>query len=558
MKNYQSIDAGGEEDAEGEGSALAVECPRPDSSSPDRNPHPEDHLCPPFDSPSRPSNLFVGAFNLVATVVGGAVLSLPVVFRKCGVAFTTLAMVLSAYLTYASLAMLCHSARRGGGSSYGEVVRSAFGKRAEEGVSWLLFAFLAFVLVGYDVLLKDIWTPLARELAGVEGADEDRVLLCVLGLLLPFALQRSLHALRYNCYVGSASIFVLCVALCRGGLMRRRGEVQDSSYQIEYFKVPSPEDALFSFPIVTCAFLCHFNIIAIQNALQRPTRERMDKLTKTAIFLCFCLMYAFGLGGYLYGGSDTQGNILLNVPTSRDEEGGQDATEYYLFLLGRIGCGTTIAFAVPMIALPCREALLEVVDVKYHDEHHVTTTANQQSAEVASSGGGGEKWYWKLCHRCNRSETERDATISAEDEVTEVPGEIAEAARTDSPLLVRLSSSSFRSSVILRHDPIQRDYVFRNTLAHWGSTLLIFGTCYFAAVAVRGVEAVWSLIGSGMAFLLAFVLPCGCFLVIEGGVPGKDEGGDRRDGWISLARAMLAFAIVGAVVCTVNNTVGFG
>lgn len=34
------------------------------------NDHPEDHLAPPFDSNERPSNLFVGTFNLIATIVG--------------------------------------------------------------------------------------------------------------------------------------------------------------------------------------------------------------------------------------------------------------------------------------------------------------------------------------------------------------------------------------------------------------------------------------------------------------------------------------------------------
>ena len=84
----------------------------------------------------------------------------------------------------------------------------------------------------------------------------------------------------------------------------------------------------FLFP----AFLCHFNIIAIQNALQIPTRQRMQGLIKYAIGACFILMYMFGLGGYVYGGNQTQGNILLNVPTKPGED-----NDYFLFLLGRIG-----------------------------------------------------------------------------------------------------------------------------------------------------------------------------------------------------------------------------
>jgi hypothetical protein len=48
-----------------------------------------------------------------------------------------------------------------------------------------------------------------------------------------------------------------------------------------------------------------------------------------------------------------------------------------------------------------------------------------------------------------------------------------------------------RTSLILRHEPIQKDYVFRNTCAHFGSTLLIIGICYCGAVLVRGVAYVW-------------------------------------------------------------------
>ena len=51
-------------------------------------PYVEDHLVPPYDSDERPSNLFVGTFNLIATIIGGGVLSLPIVFEKCGIAFS--------------------------------------------------------------------------------------------------------------------------------------------------------------------------------------------------------------------------------------------------------------------------------------------------------------------------------------------------------------------------------------------------------------------------------------------------------------------------------------
>lgn len=109
MKNYQSITITNEELPDERFESI-------NNYNCNSNDHPEDHLAPSFDSTERPSNLFVGTFNLIATIVGGAVLSLPIAFQKCGIAFTTIAMILSTYMAYSSLVMLCYCSRRGGGS----------------------------------------------------------------------------------------------------------------------------------------------------------------------------------------------------------------------------------------------------------------------------------------------------------------------------------------------------------------------------------------------------------------------------------------------------------
>ena len=271
MKNYQSITINNVDDDDAQQNNIHLHLIKNTALLPikniNNNEQPptyhhmqQDHLVPPFNSPLRPSNVIVGAFNLTATIIGGGVLSLPIVFQKCGVLVTTVAMCLSAYTTYMSLVFLCYCSRRGGGSSYGEVVRSAFGERMEEGVSWLLCIYLILSIVAYMVLARDVWSPLVREVLNIEYMNGDYVLLGIMVVLLPFLFQRSLHALRKICYIGFASIFVLCIALCRGGYDKmkhdenetREEEEDDDNFHIEIFKIPSPQDLLFSFPIITC------------------------------------------------------------------------------------------------------------------------------------------------------------------------------------------------------------------------------------------------------------------------------------------------------------------
>jgi len=467
-----------------------------------------------------------------------------------------------------SLVFLCYCSRRGGGSSYGEVVRSAFGEKMEQAVSMMVCTYIMFSILAYMVLARDVWTPLVHQMLGNEDLDGDYILLALIGMLVPLLFQRSLHALRNICYVGFTSIFVLCIALCHGGWKNLNnkeeastqvgdddnGSSSSSNFQIEIFKIPSPADLLYCFPIITCAFLCQFNINTIQNAISKPTRERIENLTQYAIGASCLLMYSFGLGGYIYAGNDTKGNILLNVPMTRTGNA-EDDGDYYIFLVGRIGYGLTILMATPMILLPCRDALLEMVDVWYHRSHHKGSGEN-------SAGTNNETCCWRMLHKYNTLETAEDANITTEDEVLEITMEegqpaagAAAGAATDNEFAPLIRENSI---VLIRQNPIQNDYVFRNALAHYGSTLAITACCYLGAVAVSGVAAVWSFIGSSMAFFIAFVVPCGCFIRIESNVPSVTEGGDRKDGWISIARCIMWFSIVGAVICTVNNTVGFG
>ena len=216
----------------------------------------------------------------------------------------------------------------------------------ERGISVLIFLFLLFVLVAYMVLVKDIWTPLvAMTISDVHG---DLVLLFIVLLMTPFLLQRTLHALRFNCYVGFTSVSLLCLALCHHGITSPQSNLKIWPTHIS--------DVLFAFPIITLSFLSHFNILPIQSALVEPSRSRINGTIHAAVGSCFVLMYLFGLCGYLYAGEKTEGNILINIAN--------DTTDW-MFFIGRIGCGITIMLAMPMMLLPCRESLLEVLDVLF-------------------------------------------------------------------------------------------------------------------------------------------------------------------------------------------------
>ena len=430
----------------------------------------EDIVIPDFDSSRRKSNMVVAVFNLTATIVGGGVLSLPLAFAKLGVVLGILLMIIAAILTERTMYLLCLSSRYTGATSYGEIGEAAFGKYMEYFISALLSVFLMFVLVGYMVLNKDIWTSIVQIISGVDDVNGNYILLAVVLLMSPFLIQRTLHALRYNCYIGFGSVSVLCIALCHHAVIS---------------PLPDPlllwtsnwNDILFAFPIITLSFLAIFNVLPIQNALIRPTRERVLVVIDGAVGSCFFLTVIFGLAGYLYTGDQTQGNILENGIGYSD----------FLFFLGRFGCGITLMLAMAMMMLPCRDSLLEVLDIFINGEHIVPIDAEESIPLVA--------------------EKERAAS-----------------------------------------NKVKRPSIMDNQVIHNATTFAIATMCYICAIVVPGIEFVWSLLGSFLGYLVAFILPTACYIQIHKKHPESGNGG-----WIWFSWIVLVVSTIAAVACTVET-----
>ncbi|GMH51647.1 hypothetical protein TrRE_jg13429, partial [Triparma retinervis] len=78
---------------------------------------------------------------------------------------------------------------------------------------------------------------------------------------------------------------------------------------------------------------------------------------------------------------------------------------------------------------------------------------------------------------------------------------------------------------------------------HFLVTLAIAATCYMGASFCPGVSTVWSICGSSLGFVIAYILPAACYLKVRA----------RRKGWnarVGGAWAMLAVSTVGMAVCT--------
>jgi len=552
------------------------------------NPHPE--------CQSRRSTLAIALFNLVATVCGGGVLTLPLVFARAGIIPATILMVYGAVAMDASLQRLVDTARTTGSRSYGDVSQAAFGKVAQVITTATLATMLVGSLIAYLLLTRDVWAPVIftsvpalqrgflwiLRLRGsttdvfdvvtpahpVDRQAADLLLLTILILAMPLMLKRELYSLRFTCYIGFCSCITLAVAvvtragerLCRDGVFHLLHHLNWWSYD--------PADWLFAFPMVALCFFCSYNALPVHSQLRDPTRERISWVLRSSMVICFVLFYAVGLGGYIYAHPYTPDNIITAFPMD----------DMYV-LAGRMGYCLTLLFGLPLILLPCREAWVsfpeQIRDWRHDQEliakyevmnekpdHYVvngidfdephsffqrkkSSLIKLSSREDATSSEDGKGSFQSFCKkRSVLTETSARTEQSLESVMEE--GDEEEAF----PLLTKRPPAGVVEEEVLQDGSDSEDICGcpEDVVRHWFATVVLITITYATAISVPGVAAVWSIFGSSMALFIAFVLPTACFIQIR-----KKDG---LTGKVLFAWSLLIMSIVAMVVCTNNAVIG--
>lgn len=210
------------------------------------------------------------------------------------------------------------------------------------------------------------------------------------------------------------------------------------------------------------------------------------------------LFTTIGFFGYLCAYDDTKDNIFLNFDLSDK-----------VFFLGRIGYAVTLTLAMPLVLLPCREALLSLPE-QWNHRKVASKVQAVQGGPLIINGVNFDEELPLLSKAIKDYDSAEDMTPPTIPEVAEL-----------SP-------------------PTCGEYA-----VHIGTTALIVTVCYIGAVAVPGVAVVWSICGSSMAIIIAFIIPSACYLKLRGqkGINPRTVG----------AACLLVFATIACVLCTAQT-----
>ncbi|GLD93878.1 hypothetical protein PINS_up002483 [Pythium insidiosum] len=308
-------------------------------------------------STERTATASSAVFNLVSTIIGGGVLSLPYAFDKCGLVLAVVLMVISSAASTFSLYIIVSCSRRGGVTTYEEVVRKALGVRAGLVTVSLLVLLTLLTLVAYTILIKDLVGSLAGHfLYGrlLSVVEQNVLTVIAISLVSPFLFAKSMDALRFTSIFSLASVLMLAIAITIRASHTRPEDAALLRHDIPIKWFPDNwKDPLYAFPIISVSFLCHFNVLPVYRELQKPTRRRLKGIVSCTMFSTWFFYMVVGFTGYFFayrmpiGVSD---DILNNF--ARDDQ---------LVNVGRLGLLVTILLSMPLIIQPCRLNTIRLV-----------------------------------------------------------------------------------------------------------------------------------------------------------------------------------------------------
>ncbi|KAL4878567.1 transmembrane amino acid transporter protein-domain-containing protein [Aspergillus karnatakaensis] len=307
---------------------------------------PEEHL----ESARPRSGMKMAFMNMANSIIGAGIIGQPYALRQAGM---VMGIILLSALTFTvdwTIRLIVINSKLSGADSFQATMQHCFGKSGLIAISVAQWAFafggmIAFCIIVGDTIphvLSSLF-PSLREKAFLWLLTDRRaiIVLLVLGISYPLSLYRDIAKLAKASTLALVSMAVIVVAVVTQGFrvpQDSRGEVKELLLVNSGF--------FQAVGVISFGMAQHHNSLLIYGSLKKPTLDRFAKVThySTGISLIMCLL--MGVSGFLFFGSETQGNVLNNFPSDN-----------ILINIARLCFGLNMLTTLPLEAFVCREVM---------------------------------------------------------------------------------------------------------------------------------------------------------------------------------------------------------
>ena len=165
------------------------------------------------DSELRTGTIPSSVINLINTVVGAGVLSLPFAFNKTGVFIGGSVLMLCYTLMVFSCWLLLECQEFCGAKSYRDIAKEAMGKKGVVALQFAMILSTFFTMVSYLIIVGDMFSVVIGEAMGGTSADMCSVfanrrfsMTLALMVVCPLSMLQNIDSLKYTSYAAIGSI----------------------------------------------------------------------------------------------------------------------------------------------------------------------------------------------------------------------------------------------------------------------------------------------------------------------------------------------------------------